>query len=74
MCKQTYDFNENWLFSQLPAHSWTQVTLPHTYNDTDGLNGKEKSYYRGPVCYRKTFDAGFRLHRGAFGPLSALRL
>lgn len=61
MCKQTYNFNENWLFSKLPADSWVQVTLPHTYNSQDGVRGKGDgaSYYRGPVCYRKTFDADF---------------
>ena len=59
MYKQTYDFNDNWLFAKLPADSWQPVSLPHTYNDEDGLNGKDKPYYRGPVCYRKTFDADF---------------
>ena len=59
MRKQTYDFNENWLFSKLPAGSWQPVTLPHTYNSEDGVRGKGEAYYRGPVCYRKTFDAEF---------------
>jgi len=59
MGRQSYDFNDNWLFAKLPAGQWQPVTLPHTYNDTDGLNGKGGSYYRGPVCYRKTFDGDF---------------
>jgi peptidoglycan/xylan/chitin deacetylase (PgdA/CDA1 family) len=35
---------------------WAAVTLPHTYNATDGETGGTP--YRGPAWYRRTLDVG----------------
>lgn len=75
--REIYDFNKNWRFVKLYADSeichtdvqeknyddslWEHVTLPHTYNDVDGVSGRTgiceggEHYYRGLVCYRKRF-------------------
>lgn len=34
---------------------WHHVTVPHTYNVSDGADGG--TYYRGPAWYRRTFSA-----------------
>ena len=73
----TEDFNAGWKFlkltkkdglSELPIENvdfddsgWESVTLPHTWNDKDGCDGRSgideggEHYYRGLGGYRKTF-------------------
>ena len=51
--RNTLCFNDNWLFSKDNYH-WQSVTLPHTWNHLDGMNGKEE-YYRGECFYAKEF-------------------
>lgn len=73
----TEDFNAGWKFlkltkkddlSELPIENvdfddsgWESVTLPHTWNDKDGCDGRlgidegGEHYYRGLGGYRKTF-------------------
>lgn len=46
-------FNDNWKFSKDRTH-WEQITLPHTWNAVDGMDGKG-AYYRGECWYAKTF-------------------
>ena len=44
------------------AAGWESVTIPHTYNRVDAMNGGGKDmrsrdgYYRGPAWYAKTFS------------------
>ena len=57
--------DDNWRFirTDVPAASaadyddstWEPVTLPHTWNVTDGSDGGN-NYYRGPGWYRRTLD------------------
>lgn len=44
-------WNENWLFSK-DKTNWEPVTLPHTWNAVDGMDGKGE-YYRGQCFYQK---------------------
>lgn len=53
--RNTINFNDNWLFSKDNIH-WENVTLPHTWNAVDGMNGKGE-YYRGGCFYAKEFAA-----------------
>ena len=41
-----------WEFSRDGVH-WVPVTVPHSYNATDG---RTENYYRGPATYRCTID------------------
>lgn len=68
-----YNFNIGWKFNKADIaaaqqaafddNGWQEVSLPHTYNDTDtfdnfmegGHNG-ERSMYTGKTWYRKTFQ------------------
>lgn len=73
----TIDFNSNWLFMKLTQKdglselafesedfddsAWTEIFLPHTWNDIDGADGRSskdedgiEGYYRGLGGYRKT--------------------
>lgn len=43
--------NNAWEFRKAGEQTWEQVNLPHTYN-TESY--RQKTYYRGPVEYRKT--------------------
>ena len=53
------NFNDNWQFrkdwkevpASLPA-DWETVSLPHTWNATDGMDGGN-DYFRGTCCYSK---------------------
>ncbi|MBE5875149.1 MAG: beta-galactosidase, partial [Lachnospiraceae bacterium] len=51
--RNTINFNDNWLFSK-DNIQWENVTLPHTWNAVDGMNGKGE-YYRGECFYAKEF-------------------
>ena len=57
-------FNENWVFTK-DGTGAKPVTLPHTWNATDGQDGGN-DYWRGTATYTKTFskpelDEGERL-------------
>ena len=54
------NFNSNWSFlkdsKDVPAQlnaDWEVVTLPHTWNAVDGMDGGN-DYFRGTCCYAKT--------------------
>lgn len=49
------NWNDGWLFSKENGAdtSWEEVTLPHTWNGTDGQDGGN-DYYRGACYYRKS--------------------
>lgn len=49
------NWNAAWKFSKgnAPDAVWEEVTLPHTWNGTDGQDGGD-DYYRGACCYKKT--------------------
>lgn len=52
-----FQFNDNWKFSKnknLAKEKWESVTLPHTWNAHDGMDGKG-AYYRGECYYYKEF-------------------
>ena len=59
------NFNDNWQFrkdwkevpASLPA-DWETVSLPHTWNATDGMDGGN-DYFRGTCCYSKVLSIGF---------------
>ena len=51
--RKIISFNDNWSFSKDGRH-WEPVTLPHTWNAMDGMDGKGE-YYRGVCRYRKEF-------------------
>lgn len=51
--RQIISFNNNWNFSK-DGRNWEPVTLPHTWNAIDGMDGKGE-YYRGVCRYRKEF-------------------
>ena len=60
--RTTIRLNPGWSFaksiSQVPAslpEDWEAVTLPHTWNATDGQDGGN-DYYRGTCCYAKTLS------------------
>ncbi len=42
-------FNDNWSFTK-DNINWEPVTLPHTWNSIDGMDGKGE-YHRGQCCY-----------------------
>ncbi|MGN0406142.1 MAG: glycoside hydrolase family 2 protein, partial [Bariatricus sp.] len=49
------NWNPSWLFSKENSGntSWEEISLPHTWNGTDGQDGGD-DYYRG-TCYYKKF-------------------
>jgi len=47
--KKIIPFNDNWNFTK-DNINWEPVTLPHTWNAVDGMDGKGE-YYRGQCCY-----------------------
>ena len=51
--RKTVLFNEGWIFEKEGASC--QVTLPHTWNASDGQTGPAM-YYRGVCSYKKTFE------------------
>ncbi len=75
--RTTVNFNSNWRFKKLTQKdglselafelsdfddsTWTEISLPHTWNSIDGADGKsgdgeeKEGYYRGIGGYRKTF-------------------
>lgn len=53
--REIISFNDNWRFSR-DGSLWEAVTLPHTWNATDGMDGKGE-YYRGICQYQKDFCA-----------------
>ncbi len=50
--RKTILFNDNYTFEKAGHHE--AVTLPHTWNGTDGQGGAD-SYYRGVCTYTKAF-------------------
>ncbi len=52
--REIISINDNWNFSKDGEH-WTTVTLPHTWNAIDGMDGKGQ-YYRGICQYKKEFS------------------
>ena len=59
--RQTLNINSNWKFHKgdlLPSSfplEWEEVTLPHTYNAIDGMDGGN-DYYRGKAVYCKVIE------------------
>ncbi len=59
--RKILNINSNWKFRKgdlLPSsfpHEWEDVTLPHTYNAADGMDGGN-DYYRGKAVYCKTIE------------------
>lgn len=53
--RKTISFNHNWQFSKDKIH-WQPVTLPHTWNAVDGMDGRGE-YYRGECYYSAAFSA-----------------
>lgn len=59
---KTISFNDNWTFTKTDSPAYSRqtivqgqpVTLPHTWNDSDGQGGAE-AYYRGACWYQKVF-------------------
>lgn len=51
--REIISFNDNWNFSKDGTH-WEPVTLPHTWNAIDGMDGQGE-YYRGVCRYEKSF-------------------
>ncbi|WP_142682864.1 glycoside hydrolase family 2 protein [Chitinophaga polysaccharea] len=59
--RQIIPFNDGWIFRKGPlvadVHqadtAWTNVTIPHTWNNKDMQEGK--NFYAGEACYQKTF-------------------
>lgn len=45
------NLNDNWSFSK-DRISWEEVSLPHTWNAVDGMDGRGE-YYRGICYYRR---------------------
>ena len=60
--RQTISLNQGWRFAktaELPAaypETWQAVTLPHTWNATDGTDGGN-DYWRGTACYCRILEA-----------------
>ncbi|SEW39404.1 glycoside hydrolase family 2 protein [Chitinophaga arvensicola] len=65
--RQVIPFNDGWDFRKGPLlaekdqtdTAWTQVTIPHTWNNRDMQEGK--NFYAGEACYRKTFNVAAQL-------------
>lgn len=53
--RKIIDFNNDWYFSK-DNSSGEIVTLPHTWNSIDGMDGKN-GYTRGTYYYTKTFSS-----------------
>ena len=61
-------FNDNWSFTKdadPKGACFESVTLPHTWNNVDGMDGRGE-YYRGKCWYAKTLETprlpeGYRL-------------
>ena len=53
--RKIIDFNNDWYFSK-DNSSGEIVTLPHTWNSIDGMDGKN-GYARGTYYYTKTFSS-----------------
>ena len=51
--RKTICWNQDWLFSK-DKTSWESVTLPHTWNAVDGMDGS--NYYRGECLYQKQLE------------------
>lgn len=59
--RQVISFNDGWAFRKgtltAPANAtdtaWTNVTVPHTWNNRDMQEGK--NFYAGDGCYKKVF-------------------
>lgn len=51
--REIISFNDNWSFS-MDGRNRETVTLPHTWNAMDGMDGKGE-YYRGICRYQKDF-------------------
>ena len=47
--RKVIPFNDNWNFTK-DNINWEPVTLPHTWNAVDGMDGKGE-YHRGQCCY-----------------------
>ena len=70
--RATVDFNSNWKFieqdvagaqaTDASTSGWSTVSLPHTFNATDGADGGTDNstntfdYYRGGTWYRNSFS------------------
>ncbi len=46
------NLNDHWTFAKDPAGEWQEITLPHTWNVEDGMDGGG-DYYRGKGWYRR---------------------
>lgn len=56
--RDVISMNEHWKFTKdrnQDMESWENVTLPHTWNAVDGMDGKG-DYYRGECWYFQEFD------------------
>jgi len=60
--RKILNFNQNWMFAKdtpdAPAalpEAWEAVTLPHTWNATDGQDGGN-DYFRGSCCYCRSLN------------------
>ena len=56
--RKIISFNDKWKFTKDsdPAKArWEEVSLPHTWNHMDGMDGRG-DYYRGQCWYFKEFD------------------
>jgi len=70
-----YSVNENWKFLRSDNKSasqtdfndsiWTNINLPHTWNDKDVLDD-EPGYYRGIGWYLKTCFSGNQMKANGF--------
>ncbi|MET3877155.1 glycoside hydrolase family 2 TIM barrel-domain containing protein [Chitinophaga sp. OAE865] len=66
--RQIIPFNDGWTFRKGPlvadVHqadtAWTNVTIPHTWNNKDMQEGK--NFYAGEACYQKTFHIAANLN------------
>ncbi len=47
--RKVIPFNDNWSFTK-DNINWEPVTLPHTWNAVDGMDGRG-AYHRGQCCY-----------------------
>ncbi|MBO9732823.1 MAG: beta-galactosidase [Chitinophaga sp.] len=65
--RQVIAFNDGWTFRKgtltAPANAtdtaWTNVTIPHTWNNKDMQEGK--NFYAGDGCYKKVFTVATAL-------------
>ncbi len=53
--RKVLNLNDSWKFAKNPEGDWAEISLPHTWNAEDGMDGGG-DYYRGKGYYVRTLN------------------